>query len=137
MTASLSLHAVRRLKALALWLGLGALMLHGLAPLCLAGAMGSAGGDTVIICTAHGPETVRIGPDGTKLPEAPPSNDSSSDCLACLVFHGVPVLSPPPSVPPSLRQAKLDLATMVLPAVRANFPYSTRAPPPMMFILEA
>ena len=75
VAATLSSGAWRRFKALALWLGLSALMVHGLAPYCLAGALVSTSGDTIVICTVHGQKTIRIGADGAELPEKAPADD--------------------------------------------------------------
>ena len=113
-------------------------MVHSMAPLCLAGAMASPAGETVVICTAHGPETVRIGADGAKLPGAPPATDLSLSCIVCAIFHGgVPVLPGSTSVPLSFAEVKSDLASVSLPVLRAPFSYRTRAPPRMMLIIEA
>ena len=131
VAATLSSGAWRRFKALALWLGLSALMVHGLAPYCLAGALVSASGDTIVICTVHGQKTIRIGADGAALPDAPPSNDSGSACLACVMCSDGPALkvSALVAAPRPPAQAKSDVATKFLPSARGQFSYSTRAPP--------
>ena len=49
------------LKALALWLGLAALILQGFVPLA---AMAAPAGHSIVICTIHGMQTIRIGADG-------------------------------------------------------------------------
>ena len=72
-------------KTLALWLGLIALTIQALAPLCLGGQAQAAetGGNTIVICTSHGIETVTLGDDGKPVKQAPASGHHVSDCTLC------------------------------------------------------
>jgi len=73
-------HAVR---AVALWLGVLALMVQSLAPVYAALAAGAGEGSSIVICTAHGFETVRVDADGNAI--AGKSSANSSDC--CNDYH--------------------------------------------------
>jgi len=81
VVTGLSLGCSRALRAFALTLGLVALTLQGLAPLCLnmTGAPSvSASGYSIIICTVHGYQTIQIGADGKPAPNAPAQPDAIS-----------------------------------------------------------
>lgn len=74
MVTGLALGCSRALRAFALALGLVALTLQGLAPLCLnmpGGASGPEGVHSVVLCTIHGYQTIQIGADGKPAPNAP------------------------------------------------------------------
>src|SRR5258706_5652423 len=94
-----SLGCVRTLRHLALWLGLVALTVQGLAPLHLAGLMRAPGSaaslSSIILCTARGFETVRIGADGKPVPDGPAPDQQGSTCLLCTGCHVGGAFSPP------------------------------------------
>src|SRR5260221_14639452 len=94
-----SLGCVRALRHLALWLGLVALTVQGLAPLHLAGLMRAPGSaaslSSIILCTARGFETVRIGADGKPVPDAPAPDQQGSTCVLCTGCHAGGAFSPP------------------------------------------
>jgi len=122
----------RAVSALALWLGLAALMIQGLAPLCLTGAMAATrdGGTTIVICTIHGPETIRVGGDGTTPPTG--SAHDGSDCALCAAFHNVNAFTHTAPVLMQLSTAPREISlSRVAPMfiARVHLPYATRAPP--------
>ena len=116
---------------IALWLGLAALMVQGLAPFCASGIAGGTGGPiaSVVICTVHGFQTVQVGADGKPLPQAP--GKSMSDCCsACHAPGGFTIASPIPIAAPS--SIAYDGAKFTpAPVVPARFysSYVTRGPP--------
>jgi Protein of unknown function (DUF2946) len=129
MIAAISLRGRRVFKTMALWLGLAALMVQGLAPLCA--SVGGAGGTiaSVVICTAHGFETVQVGADGKPLPQHP-SKSMSDCCSACHAPGGFTVTSPIPVAGPS-SIAYGGALIVPAPVVTARFysSYVTRGPP--------
>src|SRR5258708_22158231 len=58
----------RVLRTFALTLGLAALMLQALAPLCLAGTASAGSGQSIVICTVHGMQTIQLDADGNAVP---------------------------------------------------------------------
>jgi hypothetical protein len=85
----------RAIKMIALWLGVAALMVQGLAPLCAGGMAGGTGGTiaSVVICTVHGFQTVSVGEDGKPLSQQP--GKSMSDCCSsCHAPGGFALASP-------------------------------------------
>jgi hypothetical protein len=126
-----SVNCCRAIKALALWLGLAALMVQSVAPLCAPALMGgpSGGVASIVICTAHGSETVQIGADGTPLPH-PPAHSFSDCCTACHAPGGFNVASPIPVAAPSgiaSEGARFEPVSVV--ATRFYSSYVTRGPP--------
>jgi hypothetical protein len=123
----------RPARTLALWLGLLALTIQGLAPLCLPGIMRTAGGPSIILCTAHGLQTVHLGADGKPLSNTPAPNQQNSDCPLCAAAHIGGGFTAPAlvalSLPPIARERVARLAPAPVPALKAYFPYVTRAPP--------
>ena len=84
----------------AVWLAVAALLFHSLLPLAYQTAMRRAdtgGIDSIVICTAMGLRTVKLGADGMPLPDAPASqpDKSSRYCPACLGAQMLPALLPP------------------------------------------
>jgi hypothetical protein len=123
----ISLHSRRVHKTLTLWLGLAALMVQGLAPLCTGGPMdGTARGiASIVICTAHGFETVQIDAGGT-----PPAKHALDCCTVCHVPNGF--TSPPPifaAVPfgVAYERARLVATPVITPSFYSS--YVSRAPP--------
>ena len=131
MMAAVTSQAYRALKAYAMLLGLIALMVQSLAPLCAPGLMGRASGSTasVVICTAHGFESVQIGADGNPLPHQP-AHDFSDCCSACHAPVGFTVASPVPVAAPSrIASESTSFVTPPVVATRLYSTYVTRGPP--------
>jgi hypothetical protein len=134
---ALPLNRRRVLRTFALWLGLVALMVQALAPLCAAGLMGSTdrtdGVASIILCTAHGFETIRIGADGKPLPAAPAQDQQSSPCPLCAAMHAMTAFVPPPIalalVPPSITAARMSFISAAVPSRKFSSAYVTRGPP--------
>jgi Protein of unknown function (DUF2946) len=122
----------RALRAYALMLGVFALMLQALAPLCLGGMNASAGGSYIVICTAHGTQTIRLDSNGNPLPNAPVDDQSHSACFLCLNPHGPAGFVPPEQaalfVPTLSKQALRPVYSAVLPRA-PHTSYVSRAPP--------
>ena len=131
MIAAISLPSRRVFKTLALWLGLAALMVQNLAPLCAAGLMGgpSDGVASVVICTVHGYETVAIDSNGKPLPSGPAKN-ASDCCTACAAPNGFTTPSPIlVAVPVSVAFMGARVLPLPVIAPRIYSSYITRAPP--------
>jgi hypothetical protein len=112
-------------------LGLCALILQGLAPLCLGGMTAPADGSFIVICTAQGMQTIRVDGDGKPLSNAPAQDHQASPCLLCAHAHG-----PTGFVPPA--HIALLVSTDVQTPLRAfsaepvrspHISYVSRAPP--------
>jgi hypothetical protein len=119
-------------RALALWLGLFALMIQAMAPLCLSGQT-SASGNSIIICTAHGFETVTLDADGKPTKNAPDSAHHNSDCALCGACHIGGGFTTPPAVA-LFAPSVFGIATQTVayaPALtqRSHVFYVGRAPP--------
>lgn len=133
MNTALSLDRRRVFRTLALWLGLAALMVQGLAPLCAVGPMGASGRASgvasIVLCTAHGFETVQIGADGKPLPNQP-ANTASDCCTACHAPVGftlpAPILA---ALPSAIAYDGAHLVTAPVPTARFYSSYVTRGPP--------
>jgi hypothetical protein len=125
-------------RALALWLCLAALAIQGLAPLCLAGLMPSfAGTQSIILCTAHGFETVQLGRDGKPVPGTPAPNQQNSTCPLCAGVQAASGLITPVAVvlavPVFVSRVRRLIASTSISFLRAHFSYVTRAPPAAAF----
>ena len=132
----------RMFQTLALWLGLVALTIQGLAPLCIAGAAGTAGAagvNSIVICTVRGYKTVQLDADGNPLPDAPASDHGNSTCFLGLGCHmGLGFAAPVVAqvvVPAGLEREPLRLASAVAPYRPAHSSYVTRAPPHLSYLL--
>ena len=126
----------RALHALAVCLSLIALAVQGLAPLCITGMMPHrARGDvfTIVICTTHGLETVKIGADGKPLPNVPAMGGPGSKCPICTDLQTASTWTPAPAIAMTLPLDRGPAALGVTAqARRISRPYSsyvTRAPP--------
>jgi hypothetical protein len=122
--------STRTFRTLALWLGLTALIVQGLAPLC-AGFMteASAGVPSIVICTAHGSQTVQIGADGKAVPAAPLTN-AGDCCSVCSVPGGFALPSPIlVAMPSSITATYLPAVAAPVIGQRFYFSYLTRGPP--------
>ena len=134
MTAAISSTPRRVFKMLALWLGLAALMVQGLAPLCANGGMSGTVGNSasVVICTAHGFETVQVGEDGIPIPHQP-AKVMTDCCSACHAPGGVTIASPIAlAVPFSIAYDGAHIAPAPVVTTRFYSSYVTRGPPAAM-----
>jgi hypothetical protein len=120
----------------ALFLGLLALTLQGLAPLCLnmpGGPLSSAGVTSIVLCTIHGSQTIQIGVDGKPAPNAPAPGQQNSTCPICAGFQAAKAFTAPNLVelvvPTNFTTAPAALAPSVAPSVRLHLSYISRAPP--------
>jgi len=130
MKLSMPLTGFRAIRLVALWLGLAALMVQGLAPLCAGGIGGGTGSNvaSVVICTAHGFQTVSVDADGKPLPQAP--GKSMSDCCSACHAGGFIVLSPiPVSLPSNIAYDGASIAPAPVLPPRFYSSYVTRGPP--------
>jgi hypothetical protein len=136
MVTGLSLGCSRALRAFALFLGLLALTVQGLVPLCLTMADGapasSAGVSSIILCTIHGFQTIRIDADGKPLPNAPAPQQNST-CPMCAGFQAAKAFTAPVLVglvvPTNFTPAPLAIASSRAPSLRLHISYISRAPP--------
>ena len=125
----------RSVRTTALWLGLAALLVQAMAPLCLAGFMSAAapGTSSIILCTSHGFETIQIGADGKPLPATPAQDQQGANCPLCAAMHAASALVPPPLAlsiaPPSMIAARMNFISVPVSARKFSFAYVTRGPP--------
>ena len=124
------------LQALALCLSLVAVAVQGLVPFGLSGMLphrARSDSFTVILCTAHGWETVQIGADGKPLPNAPGAGGPKSKCPICTDLQAASACTPAPTIALALPlnggRAILWIATPSTPVSRPYSSYVTRAPP--------
>ena len=136
MVTGLSLGCSRALRAFALTLGLVALTLQGLAPLCLnmaGGPSGAVGVYSFVLCTIHGYQTIQIGADGKPVPNAPAPDQQNSSCPMCAGFQAAKAFTAPApvalAVPTNVQRATLSIASAPLPSIRSHRSYISRAPP--------
>jgi hypothetical protein len=110
-------------------------MVQAIAPLCAAGLMGStdhtAGGASIILCTAHGFQTIQIDADGKPLPATPQNQQTS--CPLCSAMHAMTAFVPPPLAlavaPPTITAARILLISVAVPSRKFSLAYVTRGPP--------
>jgi hypothetical protein len=119
------------LRALALWVGLVALIVQSLVPICVSGTASASGGASIVICTVQGMQTVQIDADGKPVPSAPSSGHET--CFLCLGCHlGGGFIAPQfavlaaPSSPAHEAIAFAEAPARARPPYR---PYSNRGPP--------
>ena len=135
MSLSFSSNCRRAFRALALSLGLAALMVQAMAPLCLAGLMGAgaAGASATVLCTAHGFQTVVLDAAGNPVPAAPAKNAPDTLCPMCLAFHAAGAFTAPALIVVALALMfmceRQVVATVRAAASRPYRSYITRAPP--------
>jgi hypothetical protein len=136
VATGLSLGCSRALRAFALTLGLVALTLQGLAPLCLnmaGGASGPAGVHSVVLCTIHGYQTIQIGADGKPAPNTPAPDQQNSSCPICAAVQAAKAFTTPApvalAVPTQFTLAPPAIASSSAPAPKPHFSYISRAPP--------
>jgi hypothetical protein len=118
-------------RSLALWLGLVALTIQGLVPLCAAGPAAASGGNAIVICTSHGFETLQLDADGNPVPGAPQADHST--CFLCLGCHIGASFTAPAFVAFSAPQSAQRQAPFAAETHRLTRPahvsYVSRAPP--------
>ena len=125
----------RSARTTALWLGLAALLVQAMAPLCLVGSMGAGapGASSIILCTSHGFETIQIGADGNPLPATPAQDQQGATCPLCAAMHATGAFVPPPlalaAAPPSVAAARMDFISLAVPSRKFASAYVTRGPP--------
>jgi len=122
----------RALGTYALMLGLFALILQGLVPLCLGGMNAPANGSFIVICTTHGTQTIRVDGDGNPLPNAPAPDQHDSLCLFCANIHGLAGFIPPARMAllaPTVSQQAPREALSGEPVRSPHISYVSRAPP--------
>ena len=119
----------------ALVLALAALAVQAIAPICLYGfsASHAPGGVPIVLCTAHGFQTVTLDANGKPVPPAPDQGSSDGLCPMCVAFHAVPLLAMPAALLLAvlLSWRKADRATDFAPVLlrRAYASFVTRGPP--------
>lgn len=121
------------LKAFALWLGLTALMVQAVAPLCAPGLTGGTSGNaSMVICTAHGFETVQLGSDGKPVP-VKPAHIAQDCCSACPAAGGfIASASVPVTIPSRVAYEDIRFFAASFLAPRLYVSYVTRGPPAAM-----
>jgi hypothetical protein len=123
----------RAFQTLALWLGLIALTVHGLVPLCMAGMTASTSGHSVVICTAQGFTKLFVGADGKPFKNAPDSHHQTSDCPVCSTCHmGGGFTTPVPVALALPAYSEFETVRFFLSAAVSwplHFFYVSRAPP--------
>jgi len=138
---SASFAYAKALRTLALMLGLIALTVQGLAPLCKGAAMAApaaqVGGSSIVICTIDGMRTIQLGDDGKPLPEKSAPDQQTPNCPTCTSFHPASAFAAPqPALlvaPASYTRLPRMFASAPATSPRSHAPYSTRAPPAPVF----
>jgi hypothetical protein len=119
-------------RALALWLGLAALLVQSLAP-AYARTVTASDGTSIVICTAHGFQTVQVDAEGNALVGKPSTNaqDCCTDCQAAGGF----VVPPPVRIPVPFRIVTHSPGFASERVILARFysSYVTRGPPSGQF----
>src|SRR5206468_5215082 len=130
----------RSFEFVALIFGLAALAVQAIAPICLSGfaASRSSGGFSIVLCTAHGFQSVTLDQNGKPIPAAPAKDGSDGLCQMCTAFHSAPLIVTPAAAilifllfwsrsdqivasdAPVLRRAYASFFTRGLPAIRAG-----------------
>jgi hypothetical protein len=113
-------------------LGLFALLLQGLAPLCFATSSIAQSGSFIVICTAQGMQTIRVDGDGHPLPNAPAQDHANSPCVLCTSAHHSAGFIPPDQVALLVLSVSYHAplpADSVAPARPPHISYVSRAPP--------
>jgi hypothetical protein len=130
----------RGFEFVALVFGLAALAVQAIAPICLSGfpAPHSSGGIPIVLCTAHGFQTVTLDADGKPIPATPAKDGSDGLCQMCTAFHSASAIVSPAALilialfiwsradrivasdAPALRRAFALFITRGPPALRAT-----------------
>jgi hypothetical protein len=131
---------LRSFDFVALVFGLAALAVQAIAPICLSGfaAPRSSGGFSIVLCTAHGFQSVTLDQNGKPIPAAPAKDGSDGLCQMCTAFHSAPLIVTPAAAilifllfwsrsdqiiasdAPVLRRAYASFVTRGPPAIRAG-----------------
>jgi len=96
----------QKMAVWAVWFAVASLLFHSLLPLAYQASMRRAGSpgadragfDSIVICTAMGMRTVKLGADGQPMPDAPGDTQPDSAkryCPICLGAQMLPALLPP------------------------------------------
>ena len=115
-------------------LGLLGLLAQAVAPICLTGGFAPSpanGGNSIIICTAHGYRTVALDTSGHPAP-VKPDNGGDTQCPMCAAAHLTPVLVGVAALLLILLVvSRADRFAIASPAIlrRVYSPFITRAPP--------
>ncbi len=135
MTCHRNIRFRRAIDFVALAFGLAALAVQAIAPICLSGfaAPRSAGGFSLVLCTAHGFQTVTLDANGKPVPAAPDNGGSDGLCPMCVAFHSAPVLAVAPALLLAFllfwRSAEPFVNSVRLLLRRAYESFETRGPP--------
>jgi hypothetical protein len=128
---------MRAMRAFALWLGLAALSVQAMAPLCLAGFMPSsesAGSFPIVLCAAHGIRTLYT--DGNNQSQ-PPSPDDQNSCPLCSAVAQVANFTAPGPIlmllPIAIGLVPESSLARPMRLARRAASYTSRAPPPRTF----
>jgi len=121
----------RMFRTFALWLGLVALTIQGLVPLCAMGPASASGTNSIVICTSHGFETVALDADGNPIEGAPHADHSSCFmCLGCQIGGGfTAVMFVAFAAPANVHRETPHIASAPMLARSAHLSYVSRAPP--------
>ena len=120
---------------LALFLGFAALVAQAIAPICLSGfpSSRSADGYSIVLCTAHGFQTVALDAYGKPLPPTPDKNAPDGQCPMCVAFHSAPLLGATAALIIAIAifwyRADASAEPIVPLGRRAYASFLTRAPP--------
>ena len=116
------------MRALALWLGLAALLVQSVAPAYASLAVAGKG-TSIVICTAHGFQTVQVDSDG-KTVQGKSSAHLQDCCTDCQAAGGF-VLPTPIRVPEPVSIVFATVSFWAALSIAPCFfsPYVTRAPP--------
>ena len=129
MLTAVSAGTYRAFRALALWLGLVALMAQSLAP-AYAGVVGAGKeGTSIVICTAHGFQTVQLDGDGNAVPGK--SSANSQDCCTDCQAAGGFIVPTPVRLPQPFQIVSEAPHFTFVSAIAPRFysSYVTRGPP--------
>ena len=78
-------------RLVALVFGLAAMVVQAIFPICLSGFTVQNGSFSIVLCTAHGVQSVAV--DDTGKPVPVPAKDSSDGfCPMCVAFHSAPIV---------------------------------------------
>jgi hypothetical protein len=129
LLTAVSAGTYRAFRALALWLGLAALMVQSLAPAYAGLAAAGKEGASIVICTAHGFQTVQVDSDDNAVPGKSSAN-AQDCCTDCQAAGGFIVPSPLRFAAPFRIMSEAPQFT-VAPIVLARLysSYVTRGPP--------
>jgi hypothetical protein len=128
LLTAISVRSRHVLRALALWLGLAALMVQSLAP-AYARTVQTSGATSIVICTAHGFQTVQLEEDGNAL--AGKSSANAQDCCTDCQVTGGFIVPTPVRLPEPFQVASEVPWFAASPPIAARFysSYVTRGPP--------